>query len=46
VLVVACGIVAAMLFSVRGEAHALAPLAIGATLGAAMMAQFGAKEQQ
>jgi hypothetical protein len=43
---IACGVVAAMLLAVKGQTQALAPLAIGATLGAAMMAQFGAKEEQ
>jgi len=45
-LIIACGVVAALLLSLKGQVQALPPLAIGATLGAAMMAQFGAREEQ
>lgn len=45
-LVVLCGGVAAALLVLRGEGQALAPLAVGATLGAAMMGRFGASEEE
>jgi hypothetical protein len=45
-LIVLCGGVAAALLVLRGEAQALAPLAVGATLGAAMMGRFGASEEE
>lgn len=45
-LILVCGGVAAALLSLRGQAQALAPLALGATLGAAMMGRFGANEEQ
>ncbi len=44
-LILLCGGVAAALLVLRGEAQALAPLAVGATLGAAMMGRFGASEE-
>lgn len=44
-LVVLCGGVAAALLILRGQAQALAPLALGATLGAAMMGRLGASEE-
>lgn len=40
-LILVCGGVAAALLALRGQAQALAPLAVGATLGAAMMGRFG-----
>lgn len=45
-LIILCGGVAAALLVQRGEAQALAPLALGATLGAAMMGRFGASEEE
>ena len=45
-LIVLCGGVAAALLVLRGEAQALAPLAVGVTLGAAMMGRFGAGEEE
>ena len=45
VLIVACGVIAAALLTLRGQAQALAPLAIGATLGAAMMGRVGPSEE-
>jgi hypothetical protein len=45
-LIVLCGGVAAALLVQRGQAQALAPLAFGATLGAAMMGRFGASEEE
>src|SRR5262249_154374 len=45
-LILICGGVAAALLALRGQAQALAPLALGATLGAAMMARFGATEEE
>jgi hypothetical protein len=45
VLIVFCGAVAAALLSFRGQAQALAPLAVGATLGVAMMGRFGPNEE-
>jgi hypothetical protein len=45
-LIVLCGGVAAALLVQRGQAQALAPLALGATLGAAMMGRFGASEEE
>jgi uncharacterized membrane protein YfcA len=44
-LVVACGAVAAALLVLRGQAQAIAPLALGAMLGAAMMSQIGPSEE-
>ena len=46
VLIVACGVIAAALLTLRGQAQALAPLAVGATLGAAMMARVGPSEEE
>jgi len=44
-LIVLCGGVAAALLILRGQAQALAPLALGATLGVAMMGRLGASEE-
>jgi hypothetical protein len=45
VLIVACGVIAAALLTLRGQGQALAPLALGATLGAAMMARISPSEE-
>jgi hypothetical protein len=45
VLIVVCGGIAAVLLVLRGQAQALAPLAIGATVGAAMMGRTGPSEE-
>ena len=45
VLIVACGAVAAVLLSLHGQVQALAPLAIGATLGVAMVGRLGPSEE-
>jgi hypothetical protein len=44
-LIVLCGAVAAALLALRGQAQALAPLAVGATLGVAMMGRTGTSEE-
>jgi hypothetical protein len=44
-LIVACGAVAAALLVMRGQAQAIAPLALGAMLGAAMMSRVGPSEE-
>ena len=44
-LIMAAGTVAAALFVLRGQGQALPALAVGGTLGACMMARFGASEQ-
>jgi hypothetical protein len=45
VLIVLCGAVAAALLTFRGQAQALAPLALGATLGVATMGRFGPSQE-
>lgn len=45
VLIVVCGGLAAALLVMRGQAQALAPLALGATLGAAMVTRTGPSEE-
>jgi len=44
-LIVLAGGIAAALFILRGEAQALPPLALGATIGAFAMGRFGAREE-
>jgi len=44
-LIVICGGVAAALLVLRGQAQALAPLAVGATLGAAMFSRSDPSEE-
>jgi len=44
-LILAAGSVAAALFILKGQAHAVPALAAGATLGALMMGQFGPSEE-
>lgn len=45
VLIVFCGALAASLLALRGQVQALAPLALGATLGIAVMGRFGPSEE-
>lgn len=44
-LIMAAGTVAAVLLSLKGQGQALPALALGATLGACMMARFGPSEE-
>ena len=44
-LIVLAGGVAALLLSLKGQGQALPALAVGATLGACMMARFGPSEE-
>ena len=45
-LIMAAGTVAAVLLALKGQAQALPALAIGGTVGACMMARFGASEEE
>ena len=44
-LIVVAGAVAAVLLTLKGQAQALPALAVGATLGALMMGNFGPTEE-
>ncbi len=44
-LIVAAGLVAAVLFALKGQAQALPALAVGGTLGALVMRRYGTTEE-